>query len=108
MRKNLLIASLVLLAAFKSTAQIDINFDSVNASSGPVDATAYLASYGITVTGISPTGGGTVYYAGAPIIYSDTAFFGSGVAFPSSPPNFLTQQENYGGESYTMNFSTPL
>jgi hypothetical protein len=62
--KLTLITGLVLLAAFKSTAQIDINFDSVNANSGPVDATAYLASYGITVTGISPTGGGTVYYAG--------------------------------------------
>lgn len=100
-KKNLLIAGLVLLAAFKSTAQIDINFDSVNANSGPVDATAYLASYGITLTGLNPTGGD-------PYINSDTAFYGSGIAFPSSPPNFLLQQASSTGESYTMQFSTPL
>jgi hypothetical protein len=102
MKKNLLIPGLVLLAAFKSTAQVDINFDSVNANiPGGVDATSYLASYGITLTGLNPTGG-------APNINSDTAFFGSGVAFPSSPPNFLLQQASSTGESYTMQFGAPL
>src|ERR1039458_9418328 len=102
MKKNLLIAGLVLLAALKSTAQIAINFDSINANiPGGVDATAYLASYGITLTGLNPTGGD-------PYINSDTAFYGSGIAFPSSPPNFLLQQANSTGESYTMQFSTPL
>ena len=75
-----------------------INFDSVDASGGAVDATSYLATYGITLTNVSNPG--TV------AIYSDVVV---SYVSASSSPNFLLQQ--VGGapaESFTMDFSTPL
>ncbi len=98
---TLLITGLLIFAtAVKSSAQTDINFDSVNASAGPVDPTGYLASYGITMTEGSP--------AADPVIISANQFYGGGHAFPSSAPNFLCPQTGYSGDSYTLNFSTPL
>lgn len=86
-------------------ADIYINFDSVNASGGGVDATAYLASFGITLTNVTANGNpvpGSVY------IENDTNFYGSGAVFASSPPNFLLQQAGGYSESYALLFSTPL
>jgi hypothetical protein len=77
---------------------IVINFDGVDASGGAVDATSYLATYGITLTNVSSPG--TV------VIYSDVVF---PYVSASSSPNFLVQQ--VGGapaESFTMDFATPL
>jgi hypothetical protein len=96
--KKLLIGGLVLIAALKSTASIYINLDSVNANSGPVDATAFLASYGITLTGVSPTGGN-------PSINNVNNWSGALIA---STPNLLYQGASTSGESYTLNFNTPL
>lgn len=100
--KKLLILSLALFATAVKSHAFNINFDSVNAENGDVDATAYLASYGVTLTNVSNPG--TVH------IISDNNFYGSGVVIASSPHNFLMQ--NVGGSpngiSYTLNFSTGL
>ena len=96
--KLIVVAALALLSTvLQSNAQIDVNFDSVNANSGPVDATAYLASYGITLTGTT----NPVY------IWSDTNFT---ALQASSGTNFLLQQVGGSpdGISYTLDFSTPL
>lgn len=75
-----------------------MNFDSVNTSGGKVDATSYLASYGITLTNVSPAG--TVFIANNNSDGCDSA---------SSAPNFLTQ--DVGGSppcSYTLLFNSTL
>lgn len=96
--KSLLTVGLVLVATVAKSNALSIDFDSVNAGSG-VDATSYLASFGVTLTGNNP-----VY------IVSDQNFYGSGVVSASSGHNFLLQ--NVGGSpngiSYTLNFSTAL
>lgn len=96
-----LTSGLLLLAAGTSIAHANLlmNFDSVNASGGPIDATAYLASKGITLSGVT-----------FPVtIISDLTYYGGGVVAASSGHNFLLQ--NTSGSpptSYTLNFSTPL
>ena len=92
----------ILCAVGRMDAQpIYMNFDNVNAGSG-VDATAYLASFGIALTNVSNPG--SVY------VVNDTNFYGSGVVFAPSPPNFLLQSVGGSppGVSYTLAFSTPL
>jgi len=79
---------------------IYMNFDSVNPGAG-VDATAYLASFGITLANVSQPG--SVYIVG------DTNYYGTGAVTASSSHNFLLQ--SVGGSvpcSYTLNFSAPL
>ncbi len=99
--KSLLIVGLVIFTtALKSTAQIYMNFDSVNVGSGAADATAYLALYGVILTDVSTPG--SVY------IESDQNFYGGGAVSASSPHNFLLQQVGGTGESYTLDFNTPL
>jgi hypothetical protein len=101
--KSLLIASLVLLAtAVKSNAVISMNFDSVNAESAPVDATAYLSSFGITLANNSNPG--------SVQIISDNWYYGGGVLTAPSPDNFFMQSVggSPNGISYTLDFSTPL
>lgn len=86
------------IAGTAAAGTVVIDFDSVDASAGPVDATSYLDSYGITLANVSAPG--TV------LIYSDVNF---PYVAASSIPNFLLQQ--VGGappESFTMDFSTPL
>jgi hypothetical protein len=78
---------------------IDINFDSVYAGLSGVDPTAYLATYGFTLSGASPS---------VPLIYSDQYFYGNNAVAASSGDNFLVQQSAVNGGSYTLNFSTPL
>lgn len=82
-----------------SANSITINFDSVDASAGGVDPTAYLAAYGITLSGVSPS---------PPLIYSDQDFYGNGTVVASSGDNFLEQQSAVYGGSFTLNFSVPL
>jgi hypothetical protein len=88
--------------ALTSTASpVPLNFDSVAAGSG-VDATAYLSSFGITLTNVS---------SGSVNIFSDQNFYGSGVVAASSPHNFLLHGPAGGapnGATYTLNFSAPL
>jgi hypothetical protein len=95
------LALLVLLAPAVGSAQvIYMNFDSVDTSSGPVDATAYLNSFGITLTDVSP--------AGTALIWPSST---SGISWvqPSSTPNFLLQDAAGSPPcSYTLDFGTPL
>ncbi|HSY17297.1 MAG TPA: hypothetical protein VK815_03145 [Candidatus Acidoferrales bacterium] len=93
-------AGLTNLTLLTGGQPVYMNFDSVNPGSG-VDATAYLASFGITLTNVSQPG--SVYIVG------DTNYYGTGAVTASSPHNFLLQ--SVGGSppcSYTMIFSTPL
>src|SRR2546423_1496422 len=84
-RPSLRLAALFafLCAAGSANSQpLHLNFDSINAGGG-VDATAYLASFGIILTNVSNPG--SVY------IVNDTNFYGSGVVTASSRHNFLLQ-----------------
>jgi hypothetical protein len=97
-RVILMWAALTLLAPPYATAGvITLDFDSVapNAGNGP----AYLSSYGITLTNLTPSG-----LAGMVDIFNDS---GPSSLWPNH--NFLSQ--NGAGApptSYTMNFATPL
>src|SRR5437867_2629517 len=68
-------------ASLASGQPVHINFDNVNTPGGSVDATAYLASFGITLTSVTHDGSpalGSVY------IENDTNFYGGGAAFAAS------------------------
>jgi hypothetical protein len=91
-------ALLVGSALSAAASVITIDFDSV-AAGGGIDPTAYLASYGVTLSGVSPSD---------PLIYSDQAFYGTGVVDASSGNNFLLQQSAVNGGSFTLNFATAL
>jgi hypothetical protein len=95
-----IVVSCLSLPADRANAQI-LTFDSVDASAGAVDATSYLNSYGITLSGVT---------AGTEVaIQSDQQFYGTpGIVYASSPHNFLEQFGNANGESFTLNFATPL
>jgi hypothetical protein len=100
-----LACALLLGAPLTSSATtVVINFDSVDASGGAIDATAYLASYGITLTGVSP--GGTTVHTGQVGIWNDDYM---PYEKASSGDNFLLQQTSGAPAiSYTLNFSTAL
>jgi len=92
--------ALLLGFALQATAhaQTVINFDSVDASGGGVDATGYLSGFGITLVNVS--------HPGTVDIFDDQV---SNFQSASSGTNFLLQQ--VGGapaESFTMDFATPL
>src|SRR5438105_283175 len=98
--KSILFAALAAAAALwavPATAAVTLDFDSVapNAGNGP----AYLNSYGITLTNVTPPGP-----SGVVDIYN---YSGSGSLWVND--NFL-QQSGAGAVacSYTLNFSTPL
>jgi hypothetical protein len=84
-----------------------INFDSVDTSQyatlGPVDAAPYLATFGITLSGISPTGSTTA--TGLVGILNDS----SNQLHASSGDNYLEQNTSGSPfETFTMNFSAAL
>ena len=79
---------------------VNINFDSVDTSSGPVDATNYLASFGVTLSGENP--------AGTVDIFSDQAYYGNNFVVASSENNFLFQSNNSQPNTYTLTFASPL
>ena len=98
--KSLLTVSLLLFATAAKSTVVSMDFDSVNALGGPVDATSYLASYGVTLASVS----NPVY------IFDDRNFYGSGAVAATSPHSFLLQQVSGSpnGITYTLDFSTPL
>jgi hypothetical protein len=97
----LCIGALSLLSAAVANAQTTtINFDSVDASAGPVDATSYLATYGVTLSNESP--------AGVAEINSDQDYYGNNFVIASSGTNFLMANNNSQANSFTLNFATPL
>lgn len=97
----LVVASALLLVSplISNASTVTINFDDVSAGPSGVDPTAYLATYGVTLSGVAPS---------VPIIYSDLAFYGVGVVAASSGHNFLLQQSAVNGGNFTLNFGTAL
>jgi hypothetical protein len=77
-----------------------IDFDSVNATGGAVDATAYLAGFGVTLGGV--TGGTTV------VIMDDINLYGGQPVVPASAPNVLTQLGSNAPVTFTLNFADAL
>jgi hypothetical protein len=82
------------------TSTAALNFDTVNAIAGPVNASSYLGSHGITLSAV--TGGTSVSVVNNNSVYGGTA------ASPASAPNMLMQIGVNGPVSYTLNFATPL
>lgn len=101
--------TLLLLAAWMlwSVAQIArgsttnyLNFDTVDASQGYVDATTYLAGAGITLTNVTPP---------ASLVIADDRVFASGACVAASSPHSFIFQDSGGSSpcSYTLLFSSP-
>jgi hypothetical protein len=88
------------LALFGANAQAEVvDFDAVDASGGPVDATSYLAGYGITLTDLTPGSPGPVIMDARNSNWLTT----------STPNNFFTvfgPAPHY--MTYTMNFAVPV
>ena len=99
--KTILITALAFVSTVLKSNAVLLDFDSVTAGPG-VDASAYLSSFGISLSNVS--------HPGTVEIFSDTNFYGSTVVSAPSPHNFLLQQVGGApnGIFYTMNFSTPL
>ncbi len=77
-----------------------LNFDTVDASAGPVNASSYLASFGITLSAVT---------AGTAIgVVNNQSLYGGTAASPSSSPNVLTQLGSKNPVTYTLNFATPV
>ena len=94
--------SVVTATATSQAESITLDFDSVNATAAPsgVNASAYLAGYGITLSGV--TGGTTV------VIMNDSNLYGGQPVVPASTPNVLTQMGSNAPVSFTLNFSSLL
>jgi hypothetical protein len=93
------VASCLAAATAKADQSVVIDLNSVDTSAGPVDATALLGSYGVTITDSSVT---TPLY-----VYSNVQ---NPYVTPDSPPNFLdvAGQNNPPTISFTLDFSSPL
>ena len=101
--KNRLLAvvcGFLLLAVAAKADTVTIDFDSVNATGGFVDATSYLASYGVTLSGV--TAGTQVSIMDYNQVYGGTALN------PVSGPNLLQQTGSNAPVSFTLTFSNPL
>ncbi len=92
-------------AAFGAT----LHFDSVSTSAAPyyvdITTTNYLQQYGITLVNNTP--GTTVKILCANSSYNNSCTGGSGAIVAPSSPNVLIQ-DGSNGESYTLQFSSPL
>jgi choice-of-anchor C domain-containing protein len=80
-----------------------INFDSLNASTGPVTGAAlsnYLSGLGVTLGGVTP---GTQV-----AVENQAVLAGGGLVAASSPPNLLTQIGGNGPANFTVQFSNGL
>jgi len=104
-----LVYSLTLASAFvfgtavnSAASTVTINFDSLAPDSSGIDPTVYLAGYGVTLSGVSPSA------TSDPLVYSDQAFYGTGAVGASSGHNFLLQQAAVNGGAFTLNFATGL
>ncbi len=96
--------------AFSTVAHITVNapgtqlidFEAVNAGSGPVSGAGlnnYLANYGVTVSGVTP---------GSTLAVQDYQnIFNGALTLASSGVNLLTQTGTNGAISYTLGFATP-
>lgn len=82
-----------------------VNFDSLNATAGPVGGSTldtYLAGYGITIANVVGAPGPVTANASTNVfLYPD--FFG-----PTSSPNFLQQSASAAPAGYRLTFAQPL
>ena len=86
---------------------ITVDFDALNANSGPVSGAAldsYLAGFGITISNVVGPAGPSVF---------DATTAGGGLGFPNfmtppSAPNFLWHPVANTPIQYQLNFSSPL
>jgi hypothetical protein len=88
------------LATSATASTITLNFDSVNATGGPVDSTAYFASFGVTLTAVTP---GTQVQ-----ILDDANIYGGAALIPPSAPNMLMQNGSNNPVSFELDFTAPL
>jgi hypothetical protein len=97
-----ILALLVLQPLANRASTTILNFDSVNASAGQVDATSYFASYGVTETSLV---GGSAFS-----IVNQNDFYGTpGIVYASSPPNFVDPLSSQGAATaILLSFATPL
>lgn len=96
-----IIVSCLSLQANRANAQTTLNFDSVDASAGQVDATSYFTSYGITETALSA---GSAFS----IVNENDYYNTPGIVYASSPPNFVDPLGDGGVSSILLSFATPL
>jgi VPDSG-CTERM motif len=96
---SLFAVAVCLTAAAANAAPVTIDLNAVDTSAGPVDATALLGWYGVTITDSSVA---TPLY-----IYSNVQ---NPYVTPDSPPNFLdvAGQNNPPTISFTLDFSGAL
>jgi len=93
-RKPLVAAYLIFLPASARATETILDFDSVEAALGSVDATEYLAGFGITIGERSP--------AETSVVIIETEFW-------ASPPNVMTSTTPaVSAHNYTLHFSEPL
>jgi hypothetical protein len=87
-----------------------LTFDSINTSASPyhvnVTTTGYLQQYGISLTDV--TAGSVVNVFCANAEYNSSCTQGMGALTAESGPNVLGQQGVNTGQSYSLDFSTPL
>jgi len=91
--------SMALLVSRPVHADVIVDFDALDTSSGIVSGTAvenYLAGFGITISGVS---------AGFDPLVGNQSQFGP---TPSSAPNMFGTSSNVDPTTYTLNFSTTL
>lgn len=96
--RSLIAAAILVSLPLRSAADVVIlDFEGLGTVGSPgLDPTSYLAGYGIALSGVSPSN---------PMVFSDQAFYGTGVVLASSGHNFLLQQSAVHGGSFTLNFS---
>ncbi|MGD0412501.1 MAG: immunoglobulin domain-containing protein [Verrucomicrobiota bacterium] len=91
--------SAVVRVTMESPGLTLIDFEGVDASAGPVDASNYLAQFGVKATNVTTNT--------SLVVADDQEFLGGGVVTASSGNNFLTQTGANGAVSYTLLFSQP-
>lgn len=102
-RKAISICALASLFAFAAGARAGtINFDGIGTSTHVTGAglDAFLATYGVSVSG----GSG----ASAVDVINNASFYGGGALSTAPDTNFFMQQSGDSGQTFTLDFSTPL
>ncbi len=105
------IASILIIGAFALPQQVfavmtTIDFDGVDATGGPVTGPAldaYLAGFGVSVSGVTSTGGGQLQ-----IVHETIDAFAVQILNAVSSPNIFWCSCANSPFSYDVNFATPL
>lgn len=94
------LSAILLLAARAQADPLRLDFDAVDATAGRVPAASYLASFGISVTDVTP--GTTV------VIDNIDLEYGGNASRASSSPNGITQIGSNDPVSFTLRFCAPM